>query len=308
MTVWKDTHLSDEKLLLAIDGELGPRQAFRVRKHLEACASCRERSSRLKRTLSAFIDAHLEQMDSQIPADVISSAGLSRRLRQMDESSGLVRWRAGVSGMSAWLSLAGAGALLVLLVLALRIFSIPAVPSASVATSFLRGAPEIEPDPNLTPGATRPITASDICAGRSEIGSSEIPSAIQQKVFLEYGIANARAGDYELDYLITPELGGATDVRNLWPEPFGETDWNAHVKDALENLLQKKVCSGEIDLETAQHEIATGWISAYKKHFRTDRPLANPLGFIPRNGFDPIDGGTREVFLSVRLFGANDNR
>jgi hypothetical protein len=27
-------------------------------------------------------------------------------------------------------------------------------------------------------------------------------------------------------------------------------------------------------LATAQHEIATNWIEAYKKYFHTDRPLA----------------------------------
>ena len=41
--------------------------------------------------------------------------------------------------------------------------------------------------------------------------------------------------EYELDYLITPELGGLADRRNLWPEPYGLRSWNAHAKDALEN-------------------------------------------------------------------------
>jgi len=42
-----------------------------------------------------------------------------------------------------------------------------------------------------------------------------------------------RPDAYEVDYLITPELGGATDIRNLWP--YGDTVWNAHVKDQLED-------------------------------------------------------------------------
>jgi hypothetical protein len=308
MTVWKDRHLSDKKLLLAIDGELAPRRASRARKHLENCAACRERSARFKRTLSAVIDAHLEQMDSQVPPDVISSARLSSRLWRMEESSGQFPWRLGMGGISAWLNLTGAGALLILLVLALRLFPIPSLPSPSMAISFLRGAPDIQPKPDLTPGATRPIAASDICGGKSEIKNSEIPSAIQQKVFEEYGLANARTSDYELDYLITPELGGTTDVRNLWPEPFNRTEWNAHVKDALESLLYRKVCSGEIDLPTAQHEIATGWISAYKKYFHTDQPFATPSGLIPGSGSDPMDERHGEAILSVRLFGTTENR
>jgi len=50
------------------------------------------------------------------------------------------------------------------------------------------------------------------------------------------GIANE---EYELDYLITPELGGSSDRRNLWPERYGSRVWNARVKDELEGLLPR---------------------------------------------------------------------
>ena len=86
-------------------------------------------------------------------------------------------------------------------------------------------------------------------------------------------MSQARADLFEVDYLVTPELGGAEDIRNLWPQPYEATLWNAHVKDALEDRLHEMVCSGEIDLATAQHDIATDWISAYKKYFHTDRPF-----------------------------------
>jgi hypothetical protein len=36
------------------------------------------------------------------------------------------------------------------------------------------------------------------------------------------------------------------------------------VKDALEGKLHKLVCAGELDLKTAQSEIAPDWIEAYK--------------------------------------------
>jgi len=32
-------------------------------------------------------------------------------------------------------------------------------------------------------------------------------------------------------------------------------------------------CAGELDLSTAEREIATDWFAAYKKYFRTDRPI-----------------------------------
>jgi hypothetical protein len=68
-------------------------------------------------------------------------------------------------------------------------------------------------------------------------------------------------------------LGGSSDIRNLWPEPYASTLWNAHVKDALEDRLHEMVCNGTIDLHTAQREIASNWIAAYKKYFHAEKPL-----------------------------------
>ena len=61
------------------------------------------------------------------------------------------------------------------------------------------------------------------------------------------------------------ELGGSNEQTNLWPEPYQGTDWNAHVKDQLENFLHAHVCSGDIALDQAQKEIAKDWIASYKK-------------------------------------------
>jgi len=73
--------------------------------------------------------------------------------------------------------------------------------------------------------------------------------------------------DYEIDFLIAPSLGGAEDIRNLWPQPYKLPVWNAHKKDALEERLHQLVCQGRLDLSTAQNEIATDWVAAYKKYF-----------------------------------------
>lgn len=86
--------------------------------------------------------------------------------------------------------------------------------------------------------------------------------------------------NYEIDYLITPELGGADDIRNLWPEPYADTEWNAHVKDQLENYLRDQVCEGRLNLSTAQRDISVDWVSAYKKYLHTESPLPSPPGQI----------------------------
>jgi hypothetical protein len=69
-------------------------------------------------------------------------------------------------------------------------------------------------------------------------------------------------------------LGGVEEIHNLWPEPYTSPGWNAHMKDALEEHLHQLVCAGKLDLSTAQRDIATDWISAYKKYFHTDKPLS----------------------------------
>jgi hypothetical protein len=76
----------------------------------------------------------------------------------------------------------------------------------------------------------------------------------------------------KIDYLIAPGLGGAEDIHNPWPESYQSSTWNARVKDDLEERLHEMVCTGQLDLTTAQRDIATDWIAAYKKYFRTDRP------------------------------------
>jgi hypothetical protein len=114
---------------------------------------------------------------------------------------------------------------------------------------------------------------NEVCSMAHEEVIREVPVLLRQQVFQEYGIVNARAEDYEIDYLITPGLGGADDIRNLWPEPYTSTAWNARVKDTLEERLHEMVCAGQLDLSTAQRDIATDWIAAYKKYFHTDRPL-----------------------------------
>jgi hypothetical protein len=77
-----------------------------------------------------------------------------------------------------------------------------------------------------------------------------------------YGFPDVMS-NYELDHLISLELGGCTDcVANLWPEPYN-IPMGAREKDKVENYLHKEVCNGEITLTEAQQEIATDWTAVY---------------------------------------------
>jgi hypothetical protein len=123
------------------------------------------------------------------------------------------------------------------------------------------------------------VTESEVCRSAAASAAPVVPVSLERKVFEEYGVTPPRPDAYEVDYLITPELGGATDIRNLWPEPYRDTVWNAHVKDQLEDRLHEMVCHGEVDLATAQHDISTDWIAAYRKYFHADRPVADDSSF-----------------------------
>jgi hypothetical protein len=42
--------------------------------------------------------------------------------------------------------------------------------------------------------------------------------------------------------------------------------WNADMKDELEAVLARVVCSGQVPLAEAQQAIATDWVAAYRRY------------------------------------------
>jgi hypothetical protein len=130
----------------------------------------------------------------------------------------------------------------------------------------------ILPDPKLTPGDAFEVTAQDVCVPGYARKVRDVPQEIKRQVYAEYGITEHHPGDYEVDHLISLELGGSNSIKNLWPESRRTSPWNAYVKDRLEDKLHELVCDGKIDLKTAQHEIATNWIEAYKKYVSPNPP------------------------------------
>ena len=135
------------------------------------------------------------------------------------------------------------------------------------------------PDPQLTPGvASLGVTvemlahhgyAAQVRKGGTPDGR-KITGKIKRQVYLDYGVISHRLGEYEIDHLISLELGGSNDIRNLWPQPY-QGEWNAHHKDRLENELHRRVIHGEMKLEDAQREIAENWIALYQRVFPGER-------------------------------------
>ena len=166
---------------------------------------------------------------------------------------------------------------------------------APAASSVDQSNAPLLPDSKMTPGATLPVTRADICVPGYTQKVRNVPLDVKKQVYAEYGIQSHKPGDYEVDHLISLELGGSNSIKNLWPQSYKTQPWNAHVKDALENEMHVEVCSGRLDLATAQHDIATDWIAAYKKYFHTQAPLSasgGGMGTRRRRGSrHPLTGG-----------------
>jgi len=150
-----------------------------------------------------------------------------------------------------------------------------------LAALALRAEDPIRPDPALTPGAVFPsVTVEQITqkgyANKLHGGVRHVPAAVKRLVFKEYfGRVPGMQGHYEIDHLISLELGGSNDPKNLWPESYYTVPFNAHVKDKLEDRMAANVrhelAKHGHDAATAllrqyQHEIATDWIAAYHKY------------------------------------------
>ncbi len=135
----------------------------------------------------------------------------------------------------------------------------------------LAGDP-IRPDPRLTPGAVLTADTARICQPGYAKSVRHVSPQTRRRVYAEYGIRRHPRGAYEIDHLISLELGGSNSIRNLWPQSFHTQPWNARVKDQLENFFHAEVCAGRIPIEQTQQEIAQDWIAAYQKYLGEPTP------------------------------------
>lgn len=261
-------HVSDQQLLEAADGELSPRKMAQVRAHLAACWSCRARMREIETTIVDFVAVHQRSLSGKAPPADGPRRLFQARLAEL-ASSPEPDWRRRLLPMLQKRELALVGLALALAALTMFSLSLFRWPDSEVSQQRNPATP----DPRLTPGMAQPLSKAELCSLGEQDTAPPVPRAVALKVFAAYGVSDPRPRAYELDYLIAPELGGTNDIRNLWPQPYRTLPWDAHAKDALEDHLHGLVCQGNLDLETAQQDIARDWIAAYRKYFRTETPL-----------------------------------
>jgi hypothetical protein len=152
--------------------------------------------------------------------------------------------------------------------------------SSVLAAGYNLQAP-IVPDPKLSPGDVLTSDPKIVCVSGYTKTVRNVPQSVKEQVYREYGVTSRQRGEYEIDHLISLELGGSNSIRNLFPESYKTMPLNAHVKDSLENRLHALACSGKITLAEAQQAIASNWTTAYVKY----------LGPLPE-GAQPVVAGT----------------
>ena len=120
-------------------------------------------------------------------------------------------------------------------------------------------------DTACTPGDILPsATKEQICQSGYASSVRNVPTSVKNKVYAEYSITSHTTGQYEVDHLVSLELGGSNDISNLWPEAASPKP-GFHEKDKVENYLHDQVCSGAVSLQQAQIEIATNWLTIYDR-------------------------------------------
>ena len=119
------------------------------------------------------------------------------------------------------------------------------------------------PDAACTPGDVLPATREAICTSGYARSVRNVPVEEKAAVYRAYGIARHSPGQYEVDHLISLELGGANTIANLWPEAAAPQP-GFHEKDEVENYLHDQICSGAIALADAQRLIAGNWLEVYQ--------------------------------------------
>lgn len=121
------------------------------------------------------------------------------------------------------------------------------------------------PDKDCTPGAVfANVTKEEICTSGYSSKVRDVSVSTKNEVYKEYGITIHTTGEYEIDHLISLELGGSNDIANLWPEA-AEPRPGFHEKDKVENYLHNLLCDGARTLSEVQSEIVENWLIIYNE-------------------------------------------
>lgn len=139
----------------------------------------------------------------------------------------------------------------------------------------LAETPGLYPDRRLTPGMAATVTREEVLRKGYTLDARHVSDATKWEVLVRYRLASggfdraklsALLKTYEIDHFVSLELGGANDIRNLWPQPYvlsvkGE-NLGARQKDVVETGLHR-LLRGGLTLQQVQAVIRKDWVRAY---------------------------------------------
>lgn len=138
------------------------------------------------------------------------------------------------------------------------------------AMGFLIAATVALPNPTLTPGRIDShLTKDHLCSHTFRTRDERhVTPAMKRRVCRAYDIYSGCPGHgYEIDHLISIELGGAETEDNLWPQPIDSVDVvGFRTKDGVETRAHTAVCAGRLTLEEAQRGVRGNWYEWAKKN------------------------------------------
>lgn len=140
------------------------------------------------------------------------------------------------------------------------LFAVPALGQAR----YRKDGPAVLPDAKYSPGAIRTQNTATLCPHANTKGVRNVSEATKARACADYGIkrSDCRGERYEIDHLVSLELGGSNDPKNLWPEPEPQA---REMKDKVENWTHVQVCSGKMTLPEAQRQIARDWYVLWQR-------------------------------------------
>lgn len=106
-------------------------------------------------------------------------------------------------------------------------------------------------------GATNTDDLEVICKQPTGKRRCNFDAAFRRKFDEAYNLA----GDpFELDHVVSLELGGSNAFENLQPQD----EKDSRAKDKVENKLHRLVCSGKMKLEAARQVLVSGGWRTFK--------------------------------------------
>jgi hypothetical protein len=157
------------------------------------------------------------------------------------------------------------------------------LPAIAQQAHYQKHGAALLPDDAVTPGVVAITDTQKVCSTEWGTDQRFVTPAMKKQVYAAYGLApgkgickptshtgkngkNVTRG-CEIDHRVSRDIGGADDVKNLWPQPYlAPNQPGAYEKDKLEVWLNKQVCKTRtMTLAQAQQALEGDWYAEYLK-------------------------------------------